>query len=98
MFYVIHALYESLSLCDKHLNGLYFVLNPLCNLGFFIHISSIFLANSVVLQVHGREMMIGTKIRRFGAELMKAETYGQKASTTVPASHSQYSSSSMLWH
>ena len=27
---------------DKHLNGLYFALNPLCNIRCFIHISSIF--------------------------------------------------------
>ena len=30
---------------EEHLNGSYFVLNPLCNLGFFMHTSSIFLAS-----------------------------------------------------
>ena len=34
---------------DEYLNGLYFIFNPLCNLGFFIHNSSIFQANFDVL-------------------------------------------------
>ena len=69
---------------DEHLNSLYFVLNPLCNLGFFMLICTIFLANLDVLQVYEREMEIGARTRTFWSELTEAENYGQQAGTAMP--------------
>ena len=60
---------------DKGLNGLYFVLNLLCNIGLFILIYSIFLANLDALQVYGREMAIGVRTGTFWSELTKAEIW-----------------------
>ena len=39
---------------------------------FFIHFSSIFLANLVVLQVYGQEMVIKVRNRSFGIEMVEA--------------------------
>ena len=59
---------------DKHLNGSYFVLNSLCNLGwFFMLIYSIFLANLDVLQVYRWQMAIRVSLGHFGAFSAKAE-------------------------
>ena len=43
-----------------------------CNLGFFIHFSSVFLANLVVLHVYGQEKAIREKTRQFGAKMARA--------------------------
>ena len=51
-----------------------------------MHMSSIFLANLVVLQVYGREMAIGAKIGQIGAEILEAEKVRQQASAVVLAS------------
>ena len=58
---------------DKHLNGSYFVLNLLCNLVFFIHLFTIFQANFDVLQVYGREIVIGAVFRSKKSKFRQAE-------------------------
>ena len=56
-----------------------------CNLGFFIHFSSVFLANLVVLHVYGQEKAIRAKTRQFGAKMARAAKNWQQAGAAAPA-------------
>ena len=49
-----------------------------CNLGFFLHIFTIFLANLVVSQVYGRETTTGVRTRRFRDKRLKLPNFGSK--------------------
>ena len=61
-----------------------FVMYSPCNLGFFMHFFFIvFLDNFVVLQAYGREIMIGIRTERFGAEMIEVENNWQEAGTGV---------------
>ena len=81
---VLHKICQIRSIGDGHINDHISWLIPYTYLLFFIHISSIFQANLVVLQVYGREMAIRASSGQFGAKLSEAEINEQQVGTIAP--------------